>query len=87
MDDARIEIRMSQEMKRQLQALAKSGSMTVGGYIKSLIQREIENSKGTSYRRPFFRHIVLSMPLVGGDEPLNVCAAASTMWYTPHRWG
>lgn len=46
MDDARIEIRMSAEMKAQLQALAKSGSMTVGGYIKSLIQREIEKSKG-----------------------------------------
>lgn len=48
MDDARIEIRMSAEMKAQLQALAKSRSMTVGGYIKSLIQREIEKSKGTA---------------------------------------
>ena len=48
MDDARIEIRMSTEMKAQLQALAKSGSMTVGGYIKSLIQREIEKSKRTA---------------------------------------
>ena len=48
MDDARIEIRMSTEMKAKLQALAKSGSMTVGGYIKSLIQREIEKSKGTA---------------------------------------
>ena len=48
MDDARIEIRMSTEMKAQLQALAKSGSMTAGGYIKSLIQREIEKSKGTA---------------------------------------
>ena len=48
MDDARIEIRMSPEMKAQLQALAKAGSMTTGGYIKSLIQREIEKAKGTA---------------------------------------
>ena len=48
MDDARIEIRMSTEMKAQLQALSKSCSMTVGGYIKSLIQREIEKNKGTA---------------------------------------
>ena len=48
MEDARIEIRMNAEMKARLQALAKSGSMTVGGYIKSLIQREIEKSNGAA---------------------------------------
>jgi predicted DNA-binding protein len=42
----RLQIRISPELKEQLQALADAENRTVSNYIENLIKQEIEKARG-----------------------------------------